>query len=111
LSVQGLRVTPDYRENEDSLQGIIWNTTANSLQGNIQGIHVPTLVLSATCAAHMELLETAFDLSPAKDKTMVGVDGANHQLQPCRPEFGNTYERAFDYVDSWLSAPGRFPKK
>jgi hypothetical protein len=111
LSIQALRVTPDYRENEDSLQGILWNTTANSLQGNIQGIHVPTLVMSATCAAHMVLLETAYDLSPAKDKTMVGVEGANHQFQPCRPEFGNTYERAFDYVDSWLSAPGRFPKK
>jgi hypothetical protein len=59
----------------------------------------------------MVLLAPAYDLSPAKDKTMVGVDGANHMFQPCRPEFGNTYERAFDYVDSWLNAPGRFPKK
>jgi pimeloyl-ACP methyl ester carboxylesterase len=108
LSVQALRVTKDYRENEDSLQGIIWNTTANSIQGNITGIHVPTLVLSATCAAHMELLETAYDLSPAKDKTFVGLEGANHGLQPCRPEFGDTYKRGFDYIDEWISKPGRF---
>jgi hypothetical protein len=54
------------------------------------------------------LLETAYDHSSAKDKDYVAVEGANHNMEPCRPEFGDTYKRAFDYMDSWLSKPGRF---
>jgi hypothetical protein len=44
----------------------------------------------------------------AQDKEIVGLEGANHGLQPCRPEFGDTFKRAFDFVDSWLSKSGRF---
>jgi len=108
LSFQGLRVTTEYRENVDNIVGIVWRSTADSTQGNVQGIRVPTLVLSGTCAAHLVMLETAYDLSAAKDKTMVGLEGANHGLLPCRPEFGDTFKRGFDYVDSWLMSPGRF---
>jgi pimeloyl-ACP methyl ester carboxylesterase len=108
LSFQALRVTPDYHMTENSIVGINWRTTPNSIQGNLQGIKVPTLVVSGTCAPHLVLLETAYDLSAAKDKTMVGVEGANHGLMPCKPEYGDTFKRAFDFADSWLSKPGRF---
>ncbi len=109
LSFQGLRVTPEsYGMTENSINGIVWRSTPNSIQGNLQGIRVPTLVMSATCAAHLVLLETAYDLSAAKDKEFVGVEGANHGFMPCRPEFGDTFKRTFDYVDGWLSKPGRF---
>ena len=111
LSFQGLRVTPDYAEHKDSMTGVQWTSTANSIQGNMENIHVPTLVLSGTCAPHLVLLETSYDLSAAKDKTFVGVEGANHSIMPCRPEFGDTFKRAFDYIDSWIQAPGRFSEK
>jgi pimeloyl-ACP methyl ester carboxylesterase len=108
LSFQALRVTPEYHMTEDSIVGVNWRTTPNSIQGNLQGIKVPTLVVSGTCAPHLVLLETAYDLSAAKDKEMIGVEGANHGLMPCKPEYGDTFKRAFDYADSWLSGPGRF---
>ena len=108
LSFQALRVTPDYRMTGDNILGVQWRSTPNSIQGNLEGIRVPTLVMSATCAAHVVLLEIAWDHSAAKDKEMVGVEGANHGFTACRPEFGDTFKRAFDYVDTWLSKAGRF---
>ena len=32
---------------------------------------------------------------------------ANHGFLPCKPEYGDTFARAFDDVDGWLSKPGR----
>ena len=107
LSFQALRVTPEYHSTEDNVVGVVWRSTPNSIEGNLQGIKVPTLLLSGTCAPHLVLLEIAYDLSAAKDKTFVGLEGANHGLMPCRPEFGDTFKRGFDYVDSWLLQPGR----
>jgi hypothetical protein len=107
LSFQGLRVTSDYHSTEDNVVGVVWRSTPNSIEGNLQGIHVPTLIVSGTCAPHLVLLEIGYDLSAAKDKTIVGVEGANHGLMPCRAEFGDTFKRGFDYIDSWLLQPGR----
>ena len=53
-------------------------------------------------------LEMVYDHSAAPDKEFVAVEGANHSFQPCRPEFGDTRTRTFDFVDAWLSKPGRF---
>jgi hypothetical protein len=39
---------------------------------------------------------------------MTAVEGATHGFAPCKPEYGNTTKRTFDYLDSWLSKPGRF---
>jgi pimeloyl-ACP methyl ester carboxylesterase len=111
LSFQALRVTPDYRMTEDNLVGVIWRATANSMQGNVEGIKVPTLILAATCSSELVFLEIGYDHSAAKDKEFMGVEGANHFFQPCRPEYGDTYRRTFDYMDGWLSKPGRFPAR
>jgi pimeloyl-ACP methyl ester carboxylesterase len=108
LSFQALRLKPNFHMTENSIEGIEWRSTPNSIEGNVQGIHAPTLVMSGTCAAHVVFLETAYDLSAAKDKEFVGVEGANHGMMPCRKEFGDTFTRAFDYADAWLSKPGRF---
>jgi pimeloyl-ACP methyl ester carboxylesterase len=108
LSFQALRVTPAFRMTEDDVLGVQWRSTANSVQGNVEGIKVPTLIMGATCATEFVLLEIAYDHSAAQDKQYVGVDGADHNFRPCKPEYGDTYERAFDYMDGWLSKPGRF---
>ena len=39
---------------------------------------------------------------------LVAVEGALHGFTPCKPEYGDTLKRAFDFVDNWLSKPGRF---
>jgi hypothetical protein len=78
------------------------------MPGNLEGVHVPTLVLAASCSQELVFLEIGYDHSAAKDKEFVGVEGGNHEYKPCKPEYGDTYKRAFDYMDSWLSKPGRF---
>ena len=108
LSFLALTTTPDFALTEDAMKGIDWRSSANSAVGSVENIKVPTLVMAATCAIHLVPLETVFDHSAAADKEFVGVEGANHGFQPCRPEFGNTSKRAFDYADAWLSKPGRF---
>jgi len=108
LSFQALRVTPEYRMTEDNVFGVQWRSTPNSIQGNLEGIKVPTLIMTATCAPHVVYLEIGWDHSAAKDKELVGVEGANHGFTACRPEYGDTFKRTFDYVDGWLSKAGRF---
>jgi hypothetical protein len=108
LSFRALRVTPDYRMTEDNVLGVQWRSTANSMQGNLEGIKVPTLVMAASCSSELVLLEIGYERAAAKDKEFVGVEGADHFFRPCKPEFGDTYKRAFDYMDGWLSKPGRF---
>ena len=102
-----VRLNPDYHWTADGLYGIDWHSSPSSLAGNTEGIHVPTLIMSGTCAAHIVFHEAAFDHSAAKDKEYVGVEGANHGFMPCKPEFGDTYKHTFDFVDAWLSKPGR----
>ena len=81
---------------------------ANSVPGNRRGHPRSHAGHAGTCAAHLVFSEIAFDHSAAKDKEFVGVEGAGHFFQPCRPEYGDTFRRAFDYIDSWLTKPGRF---
>jgi len=108
LSFLAMRVGPDYRVTEGTVSGVDWRSVPNSIPGNIQGIRVPSLFMSATCAPHLVFTEIAYDLAPARDKEFLGVDGANHQFEPCKPEYGDTAKHAFDYVDSWLMKAGRF---
>lgn len=107
LSTAAVRLNPDYRWTADNIYGVEWHSNASSLQGSIAGIRAPTLVMAATCTAHLVLLEIAYDRSPAADKEFLGVEGANHGFNPCKPEYGDTFNRTFDYVDSWLMKPGR----
>jgi hypothetical protein len=52
--------------------------------------------------------EVLYDHLASKDKTFAAVEGAAHNFNPCKPEYGDTEKRTFDFVDSWLAKPGRF---
>jgi hypothetical protein len=108
LSFLAMRPKADYGLKTDRVTGVEWRSVANSLPGNVQGITVPSLFVAATCAPHLVFLETAYDLSAAKDKEFIGVEGADHSFRPCKPEYGDPAKRAFDYVDGWLMKAGRF---
>jgi pimeloyl-ACP methyl ester carboxylesterase len=108
LSFLAMRTTPDYALTDNNITGIEWRSSANSAPGNIEGITAPTLVMAGTCAAHLVPSEITFDHAAAKDKQFVAVEGADHDFQPCQPQYGDTAKRAFDYVDGWLTKPGRF---
>jgi hypothetical protein len=108
LSFQALRLEPNFAVKEDTVIGVDWRSTPNSVPGNLEGIHVPTLVVVSTCAPHLVIAEIGYDLSAAADKEMVGLEGANHGLQACRPQYGDTTARVFNFIDEWLQKPGRF---
>jgi hypothetical protein len=108
LSFLAMRTTADYALTTDRITGVEWRSVGNSVPGNVQGIRVPSLFVSATCAPHLVFTETAYDLSAARDKEFVGVEGGDHDFKPCRPEYGDPAKRAFDYVDRWLMKAGRF---
>ncbi|MGH2447323.1 MAG: hypothetical protein ACRDFS_01785 [Chloroflexota bacterium] len=107
LSFYGLRTTLGYNVTDDDVKGIVWRSTANDAVGNVEGIRVPTLVMAGSCYPHLVGNEIVFGHSAAKDKEFVAVEGANHSLGPCRPKYGDTRKRAFDFVDAWLTKPGR----
>ena len=108
LSFLAMRTTADYAITADRITGVEWRSVGNSVPGNVQGIEVPSLFVSATCAPHLVFTETAYDLSAAKDKDFIGVEGGDHDFKPCKPEYGDPAKRAFDYVDGWLTKAGRF---
>jgi hypothetical protein len=109
LAFSAIKTTNDFAITSDSLKGIIWRSSANSLQGNVQNIHVPSLFMAGSCMIHLIPLEEAYDNSGAKDKEFVAVEGADHSFLPCKPEYGDTQKRAFDYADKWLQK--HFPGK
>jgi pimeloyl-ACP methyl ester carboxylesterase len=107
LSFYALRTTSDYAVTENGIKGVQWRSVANSAPGSVEGVRVPTLVMAGSCYGHMIFNEIVFDHSAAKDKEYVVIEGGNHSLQPCKPEYGDTSKHAFDYIDSWLTTAGR----
>jgi hypothetical protein len=108
LANDAIRTTPAYAFTADDILGVEWTSSMGSAPGNAEGITVPALVMVMTCHYLVVPGEVIFDHLASKDKTFVGVEGAVHEFAPCKPEYGDTVKRLFDYVDSWLSAPGRF---
>jgi hypothetical protein len=103
LSMSAITMTPDFALTADSMNGIDWRSSANSPAGNVQNVTVPTLVMAGNCMIHLVPLETVFDHSAAKDKEFVAVEGADHDFEPCQPQYGDTQKRTFDYVEAWLN--------
>ena len=103
LSFLAITTTPAFQLTGDDIKGVDWRSSANSAPGNVENVTVPTLVMAGSCTIHMIPLEITYDHSAAKDKEFVVVEGGDHSFRPCRPEFGDSQKRAFDYVDAWLS--------
>ena len=103
LSFRAIRTNADFELTADDIKGVDWQSSANSLPGDVENISVPTLFMAGSCFIHMVPLEIAFDHSAARDKEFVAVEGADHMFRPCRPEFGDSQKYAFDYVDAWLT--------
>ncbi len=114
LSSYAVRTMPDFGYDADSVHGVDWTSSYASPPGNVQGIAVPLLVLGMT--GHWEYLaaETIYGLARSRDKSLAFVEGATHLYTPCdacarRPgQFGDTVRTTYDYIDRWLSKPGRF---
>ena len=108
LSHSAIRLLPDFAISEDDIVGVDWKSAFDSGPGNAYGINRPTLVLAMGCHYLMVPGELYYDRLPAKDKTMTVIEGATHGFTACKPQYGDTTKRTFDYLDEWLSKAGRF---
>jgi hypothetical protein len=114
LSSYAIRVTKDFGYDESSIKGVDWTSTYASPPGDMEGVTKPFLALGMT--GHWEGLsaEAIYDHAKSGDKTLAFVEGATHVYTPCKPcektpgQFGDTVKTTYDYVDAWLSKPGRF---
>jgi hypothetical protein len=108
LANSAIRTTPDFGITVDDIVGVDWESAMTSTPANAAGISVPALVMVMSCHYLVVPGEIIFDHLGSKDKTYAAVEGAVHMFTPCRPEYGDTVKRTFDYVDGWLSRAGRF---
>jgi hypothetical protein len=103
-----IRTTKDFAVTEDDVVGIDWTSSNMGTPGDAEGITMPTLVMTMTCFQFVVPGEIIYDHLAARDKTLAAVEGAGHLFAPCKPEYGDTQKRLFDYVGNWLAKPGRF---
>jgi hypothetical protein len=108
MAHSALRTTADFAITEDDIVGVDWRSAYDSAPGNAYGIAAPTLVLAMGCHYLIVPAEIVYDRLASTDKTYAAVEGATHGFAPCKPEYGDTTKRTFDFVDEWLSTDGRF---
>ncbi|HUO21738.1 MAG TPA: hypothetical protein VMU59_04415 [Caulobacteraceae bacterium] len=114
LSTYAIRTDKDFGYDEDSIHGVEWTSSYSSPPGNAEGISAPILTLGMT--GHWEFLaaELVYDHAKSADKSIAFIEGATHGYTPCAKcektpgQFGDTVKTLYDYVDGWLSKPGRF---
>jgi hypothetical protein len=110
MSFGAIRATDDFLVTEDSIEGVIWESSNAATPSNITGVRAPTLIAAMGAHYFIAPSEMYYQRSPSADKTMVVVEGATHGFQPCRPcertpgEFGDTMKTLFDYTAEWLRA-------
>jgi pimeloyl-ACP methyl ester carboxylesterase len=108
LAHSAIRTSGDYAITSDDIVGVDWKSAVNSTPGNAEGITVPALIVSNTCHYLIVPDEIIYDHLGSADKTLAYNEGATHGFTACKPEYGDTVRRAFDYIDKWLQKPGRF---
>jgi hypothetical protein len=108
LANDAVRTTRDFAMTADDVIGVDWKSSNGTSPAQAEGITVPTLVMTNSCFQFVVTSEINYDHIAAKDKTFGGVEGSTHFFLPCKPEYGDTKGRLFDYVDEWLAKPGRF---
>lgn len=119
LGAHSVLTTGDYNQTPDDITGIVYESSNTSTPINVEGISKPLLIV--VMGAHYFMRPDEIILGRANktsDKQMVAVDGAVHGFTPCTAcatalglpanYFGDTVKRLFDFVDGWLSKPGRF---
>jgi hypothetical protein len=108
LANDAVRTTKEFALTDDDIVGVDWKSSNALPPANAEGITVPTLVVTQTCFQFVVPSEMFYDHLAAKDKTFAAVEGGEHFFTPCKPEYGDTKKRTFDFVDEWLAKSGRF---
>jgi hypothetical protein len=115
LGMYAIRATPDFGFGEvTAMKGVDWHSSISSNPGNVEGISVPFLTMGMTGSFESSTAETIHNHVKSSDKSLVYVEGATHGYGTCKKcettpgQFGDTEKTLFDYIDGWLSKPGRF---
>ena len=93
---------------EDSSEGIDWSSSNTSTPANMEGVHVPLLIMSMTLHYRMVPAEIFLQHAASQDKPLVFAAGAGHNPTTCtackqfRGQYGDTVKTTFDSVASWL---------
>lgn len=102
LSANAVRAT-------DSMDGIDHCTSNNSPPCHLPTITVPTLVAAMGGHYFIRDNEIHYELSGAKDKDFVVVEGAEHGQTPCTRcestpgQYSNTVKNFYDYARDWIN--------
>lgn len=118
LSTFSIRAQPDFGYDATGVHGVDFSSSYGATYNNIGGISKPLLQMGFTGSYEFSFAEGARERATAKDKTLAYVEGAVHGFAPCKecalahglPEngYGDTIKTLYDYIDGWLSKPGRF---
>lgn len=103
-----IRTTKDFGLTDDDIIGVDWKSSNTGTPGHAEGVTLPTLVMAMTCWEFVVPAEVVYDHLATQDKTLVGVEGAEHSFTPCAAQYGDPKQRMFDYIGGWLAKPGRF---
>ena len=128
LGAHALRTNGRYDQTKDDITGIDYDSSATSTVSMIKGIgkhpngsNVTTPFLIVANGGHYFLRpdEIVYENATATtDRTFAIEEGAVHGGGPCTQcaqalglsadYFGDTNKRTYDFMDEWLSKPGRF---
>jgi hypothetical protein len=114
LSSYAIRVTSDFGYSETSeVRGIDWRSSYATSVGNVEAIRVPLLTLGMTGGWEGLAAETIHAHAASQDKWLAFIEGATHLYTTCTRcettpgQYGDTIKTTYDYIDLWLSKPGR----
>ena len=114
LDSHAVRTVDGYGYDDAEVFGIDWQSSYNCVCGNVTGVTVPVLALGMTANWEFSAVETIYNNAGSSDKSMGFIEGADHDFNTDKTcerfdgEFGDTVRTTYDYIDKWLSAPGRF---
>ncbi|KAH6867604.1 hypothetical protein B0T10DRAFT_419578 [Thelonectria olida] len=114
LSTIAITTTDEFAYHADGVTGIIWNSSQLVPISAAKGIHVPLLTMGNTGHYEFINIEKTHLAAVSNDTDIAFVEGAAHTIDTCTEcesyagEFGDTVKTTFDYIDKWLSKPGRF---
>jgi pimeloyl-ACP methyl ester carboxylesterase len=118
LNTFAFRTTEDFGYDASSIRGIDYKSGYSNAVVSVENITKPLLQMGMTGSHEYFSAETIRDHAKSADKTLAYVEGATHGFTPCTacavakglPEnyYGDTVKTLFNYIDGWLSKPGRF---
>jgi pimeloyl-ACP methyl ester carboxylesterase len=92
----------------NSIDGIDWASTNNSVPNNVRSVSVPLLVVAMGAYSFIRDNEIHYEEAASRDKEFIVIEGATHDMVPLRPRDGdparysNATKNFFDHAAAWI---------